>query len=359
MLSRFYKFFPVPDYLNLSTVGIDISDESIKFAELKKTKGWKVARCGTVDLPAGCIIAGKIMNREALVSALRQIQQENKIDLIHASLPEEETFVVRMKVPEVKRADLRESIELLLEEHIPLSIDQVVFDYEIYREPTPADPNFILGVFVAPIKLVEDYTGVIEESGLRLASLEIEVQSGARALIKSDDLGTYLIVDIGKTRTGFSIISNQIVLFTSSIKSIGGANMTQAIERSLNVGQPEAENLKIQKGLLNSPSNKEVFQALIPVVSAFKDEMSRHCIYWQTMAENHEVEEGIRKIIFSGGQSTLPGLTEYISANIEFPVEIGKVWNLDTTEGRLSSVDYQNSLRYVTAIGLALRGINL
>ena len=67
-------------------------------------------------------------------------------------------------------------------------------------------------------------------------------------------------VDIGKTRTGFSIVSRGIILFTSTIKSIGGENLTKSIQNALGVSHEEAEQLKIKNGLLYSTSNKEVFE---------------------------------------------------------------------------------------------------
>lgn len=360
-LSRFYKLFPVPSYLELSTVGIDISDTSIKFAELKYSpKGYRLGRFGSVDLPVGTIVSGKIVDHKILIEALSQIRHKYNFNYIYASLPEEEIFVVRMKVPYVKKNDLRGSIELLLEEYIPLSADQVVFDYEIYSEPKNTSDNYILSVFISPKTLVSDYTSVLQEAGFHVVGLEIEVQSIARAFVPPRDSGTYMIVDIGKTRTGFSIVSQGIVLFTSTIKSIGGENLTKAVQKALNLSYEEAEQIKIKKGLLYSEGNKEVFDALIPVVATFKDEISRHYIYWKNLREDHEVKEDIGKILFCGGQSTLPGLTEYTAVNLGSPVEIGNPWaSFMNISHEVPSLDFNNSLRYVTAIGLALRGINV
>ncbi len=358
-LSRFFKLFPIPKYLELSTVGIDISDTSIKFAELSPSvKGYRLSKCGDVSLAAGIIVSGKIVNKEALIDTLSKIRKDNNFTYVYASLPEEETFVVRMSVPWVKKSELHGSIELLLEEYIPLPVDQVIFDYEIYHEPKTPQENYILGVFISPKNLAADYTSVLQMAGFQVAGLEVEVQSASRALVSSNDGGTYMVVDIGKTRTGFSIVSQGAVLFASTIKSVSGDSLTRAIEKSLNVSYEEAEQLKIKKGLLYSPNNKTVFDALIPAISALKDEMGRLYIYWQNMRESHEVGVGISKILFYGGQATLPGMTEYLSVNFYAPVEIGNPWSsfMDISQ-EIPPLDFNNSLRYVTAIGLALRGI--
>lgn len=359
-LSRFYKLFPVPRYLEFSAVGIDISDESIKFTELVYSlSSYRLGVFGEASLPPGTVVGGKIVNRDNLIQSLREIKHKHNFTFVHASLPEEETFVVRMNVPEVKLSELANSIELQLEDYIPLPADQVVFDYEIYSQPDDCSRDYILGVSIAPRSLVSDYTSVFQEAGLELVSLEIEVQSVARSLVPPYDHKTYLIVDIGKTRTSFSIVSRGVMLFSSTIGNIGGDNLTKSIQRSLNVSYEQAEELKIKKGLLSSATNKEVFESLIPVVSAFKDEMSKHYTYWKNLKQDEIAVSEIDKILLCGGQSTLPGLIDYLSASFVETIEIGNPWSSFWTKGQgVPPLNFNDSLRYATAIGLSLRGIN-
>jgi len=359
-LKHFYKLFPVPVALELTTVGLDISDESIKYAELVYSRhGYRLGRYGDLSLLPGTIVSGKIADKTKLIEALKQIKKEKKFDYVHVSLPEEESFVVRMNIPREEPRLLHDSVLLQLEEYIPMPADQVNFDYEIYRGPKTGDENFKLGVYSAPKDLITDYVGVLSEAGLRPASLEIEVQSAARALVPVGDLGTYLIADLGKTRTGFSIVSQGVVMFASTIKSIGGENLTKAVAKALNVSFEEAEKIKIKNGLLNSAENKQVFEALLPIASLFKDEISRHFTFWENLIENHEMSDKISRLICCGGQANLPGLPEYISADLSVPVAIGDPWvSFMDTKKQQPPISQGASLRYAAAIGLALRGIN-
>ena len=360
LLERFYKLFPVPVALELTTVGLDISDESIKFAELVYGRGgYRLGRYGDLTLPPGTIMSGKIADKVKLTEVLKQVKKENGFDYVHVSLPEEESFVVRMNIPREEPRLLHDSVLLQLEEYIPVPADQVNYDYEIYSEPKGTDGNFKLGVYSAPKELIADYTGVLSEAGLKPASLEIEVQSAARALIPAGDQGTYMIADLGKTRTGFSIVSHGVVMFASTIKSIGGENLTSAVAKALNISFEEAEKVRIKNGLLNSPENKAVFEALLPIASLFKDEISRHFSFWDSLIESHEVGDKISRLICCGGQANLPGLPEYISADLSVPVVIGDPWvYFMDTKKQHPPLPFNASLRYAAAIGLALRGIN-
>lgn len=359
-LARFFKIFPVPKSLELPKVGLDISDESIKFAELIETPaGYRLGKFGQADLPVGTIVAGKIVNKENLIQVLSKIKKENKFSCIHASLPEEETFVVRMNIPKIEKKELRNSILLQLENYIPLPADKAVFDYEIYSKPETDDGHYVLGVFAASEELSSGYTDALTLAGLNPISLEIEVQSEARALIPASDHDTHMIVDFGRTRTGFSIVSRGIVLFTSTIKSIGGENLTKAVIKTTGLDFAEAEKAKIKQGLINSPANKSIFEALLPIASLFKDEVSRHYNYWESLRESGEMTAGIKSIILCGGEAQLPGLLEYISANFPTPVVLGNPWCRFLNIGQsLPPMDAKKSLSYSTAIGLALRGAN-
>jgi type IV pilus assembly protein PilM len=355
-LAGFYKIFPVPKYLELSLAGIDISDASVKYAELDhSTNGYRLKKFGEVPLPPGTVDSGHILDRERLAEVLREIKKKTGFRLVHISLPEEESFVVRMKVPWESPEQLPDSIELGLEEYIPLPADQVTFDFEIYDKPASETGEYSLGVYVAPKALVADYSETLKLAGLVPVGLEIEVQSAARALVAPTDEGTYLVADLGRTRTSFFIVSRGKVMFTSTIKSVGGDNLTKAIERAMGVSFEEAEQLKKKSGLLNSEDNHAVFEAMIPVSSVFKDETKRHFGYWEGLRENGETTDPISKLIFCGGQATLPGLAEYISSGLPVKVEIGNVWSSLETK-KLPPLPFNDSIRYVAAIGLALRG---
>jgi type IV pilus assembly protein PilM len=128
----FYKIFPTPVYLKNETVGLDISDQSIKFIGLiKKGDSFSVSKFDEIKIPLGIIESGQIKNKEELIKALSGLRQKNNLKDVIVSLPEEQAYIIRMKLPAMPRNQIREAIELQLEEYIPLKADQVVFDYEI------------------------------------------------------------------------------------------------------------------------------------------------------------------------------------------------------------------------------------
>lgn len=356
----FYKLFPVPKYLELGSVGLDISDQSVKFVEITHHNGHlKLARYGEEDIPVGVIESGIIKNKEQLVGVLKKIKQKFNFSYAAVSLPEEHAYVIIMKLPAVPKSQIRESIELQLEEYIPLPVDKVVFDYEIYRAPKDDKGYYEIGVSVFPTEILSSYQSALVGAGMIPSAYEIEGNSLARSMVATGDERNYMIVDIGKTRTGFSVLSKGIVLFSSTVGSIGGENITKIIQKNTNLDYQAAEQMKIQNGISRAPKNKELFESLIPTVSSLRDEISRYFLYWQTRKEEDIVTEKIDRVILCGGQSTLPGLVDYVEAAVDVPVALGNPWiNMFEDNEEIPPIDYNNALRYSTAIGLALRNIN-
>lgn len=353
----FFELFPVPDFLLLPAVGLDMSDRSVKYVELEVSGLAKIKKFGERQMLPGVIEEGRVKNKPEAIKILTDLKKELNLKNVIASLPEDEAFIVRMKIPPMKKKEIRGSIELQLEEYVPLPAEQCVFDFEIINsnqniEKYGAD----VSVSVLPRMVVEDYLEIFTAAGLDPLSFEIEAQAIARTLIKKGEPGTSMIVDIGKIHTGFSIVSAGRVVFTSII-GLGGGNITFCLQKALGLEVETANKLKEERGLLRSKENQEVFAALLPPISALKDEIRQRFIYWQNHFDKDEGKRAsIDKVVLVGGQSTLPGFREYLEEHLETPVVFGNPWiNFALGPETLPPIDYNNSMRYVTALGLALK----
>ena len=349
----FNKSFFAPSFLYNASFGLDISEESIKFTELVRTKeGIKLGKYGEREIPPGIIESGKIKNSKIIEDILRSIKKEEKIKSVRVSLPEEQVYLFRVRIEKEGLEDVRQGIEFSLEEHIPMSAQDVIFDYEILNEDSKS-----LYIQVAAISkvVIDDYLLVFENSGIEVPSFELEAQAMARAVVQKNDPETYMIVDFGKRRTGISIVSNGVLMFTSTI-DVGGVMLTNVIQKSFKTTFEEAEKMKQQYGLGRDSENKEMFSVLLNGVSVLRDEISRHFLFWHTNKEEDGTERSqIRKIILCGGDSNLKGLSDYLSVSMKIKVDTANVWlNINDTERYIPEMNFEQSLSYSTAIGLAL-----
>lgn len=349
----FLRFFPPPKILLIPSFGLDISDESLKFVELITTKnGTKVGRYGERAIPPGVIESGKIKDPKQMEEILLTLRKEAGVKSVRVSLPEEQVYLFQLRLEKTGLKNVREGIELALEEHVPIPAQDAIFDYDLVKEDAQ---SLEVQVATIPQNIIENYLLIFERSQMLVQSFELEAQAISRAVIKKSDLETYMIVDFGKKRTGIFIVSSGIVMFTSTL-DVGGVTLNEVIQKSFKTSPEEAEKMKQQYGLQRNVANKEIFSVLLNSVSVLRDEIVKHFLYWHT----HKDEEGknnppIKKIILCGGDSNLIGLADYISVSMKAPVQMADVWtNITNTGDYIPEMNFRQALSFATALGLAL-----
>lgn len=355
--SSFYKLFPVPEFLEMPAVGIDISDSSVRFAELSETrKGLVLGNYGERSIPEGAVISGEVKNKEALKKVFSELSTDLKNHFVVVALPEEQAYLLELNIATEQKSQVRGLLELQLEENVPIPPAEVVFDYDIAPERHMHKGAMQVAVSAVQRSLVDSYSEIFQGTGLTPVAFEVEPESIARAVIPAGDKGTYMITDFGRTRTGISIVSEGAVSFTSTV-AIGGYSLTKAIAKELNLSLEEAEKIKRENGFVRTEENEKLFAVLMSTVSILRDELIRHYNYWHAHPNVYgERRDPVSKVILCGGDSNLNGFTEFLAMGLHAPVELANVMqNVNSFDQYVPEIAFSDSLRYATAVGLALR----
>lgn len=308
--------------------GLDISDFSIKIAQLEK-KGLKILT--RTPIPKDVIKEGEIKKEDELIELLKKAVKDIKTPYAVCSLPEQHAFVKVLDLPEMKESEIKEAIKWETEANIPLSLDEVYLDWRII----PVKSNIKVLINVAPKTLVDKYLKVLRRAYIEPMVFEIESVATARSLIKKEPKPV-LIIDLGFSRTSFIIFAKDSIRFTNSI-SISNQQMINDIAKKLNISFKEAQTLKFETGLKG-----DVLKTLAPFIDKMINKVE-DCIDFYK-------EEKISKIILCGGGAYLNGLPEYFTNKLKIPADLGKPW---------INVKKQDILAYSTVLGLALRGVRL
>jgi len=362
--------------------GLDISDLSLKIVKLKKKKGiLSLASFGEEKIKPGIIEKGEIKDEEALVKTIKEALTKIKgeklgTNYVIASLPEEKAFLQVIPMPIMEKKELKEAVYFEAENYIPLPIDEIYLDSEIIKPVYNHLDHFDILIVALSKKIVDSYTSCLKKAGLIPRALEIESLATARALVKNEiSLVPILLIDLGAVRTSFIIFSGYSLRFTSSIP-VSSQKFTEAISRSLEVNLSEAEKLKIKYGLERKYQSKikkrreiekkvekkRLFEALIPSLTDLIEQMKRYLIYYQSHVFHEHLpteEKEVEKIFLCGGGANLKELTDFLSLGLKIPTELGNPWIniLPEPLNKVPELSYEESLRYTTALGLALRGI--
>ena len=169
------------------------------------------------------------------------------------------------------------------------------------------------------------------------------------------DMGTYMIVDFGKRHASFAVVSRGVVVLTSAVQTLGGDALNAMIQKTKNIDYAAAEKIKTEQGLANIDKNSDLFFSLMSHAGSMRDEITRRVEYWQNKKSGEEAAP-ITKIILCGGQSSMPGLVDYLAESLPLTVEIGNPWvNVIDLERETPPMNPVDSLRFAKSIGLALR----
>ncbi|NUQ57191.1 MAG: pilus assembly protein PilM [Candidatus Paceibacter sp.] len=358
----FFKLFPPPDYLKMPALCLDISDRSLKYMEFAGGSGGiSLKKYGLFPIPEGVIERGEIKQKEKLAEVLRPIQKKLKNRLVMASLPEEKAFLSRVKFPLMPEKEIRGSIELQLDECVPLSAAEAIFDFDVISR-SDEEGHMDINIIAFSKTFVEQYRDVLRESGYIPAAFEMEAHAFARSVVPWGERGNVIVVDFGRTRATFAIVAEGKVQFATTV-GVAGQDVENAIVSNLKVGKEDVEKIKREVGFYKTKNNEDVFNAMLPIISVIKDEIKKQIDYWVSHYDEH-AKDGrkgrdkakIQKVILCGGESTLAGLPEYLSYELKLKVELGNPWvNVCSFDDYIPEIERGDSLAYATVIGLALR----
>lgn len=319
----FYNLFPTPEYLLLSTCGLSITDESIKFIQFQRGlfgNGLKFTHYERVLLPDGIVSSGYINNAEALTSILKTLALKYGIRYARATFPEERAYLFTATIEKVPAEGLRDAVAFILEENVPVKLADSVFNFDVVEDLTESNQLKVI-VSVLSKNVADFYIQAFEAAGIIPVSFDIESQAIARAVVPMSDKLPQLIVNLNARKTGFYVVENGVVQFTTTLPYESGENAPY----------PHLNDLKI--------------------------EMRKIFAFWNARPANSGLRESkIEKVILSGpGALNDAFVIEFMN---DCPVEhtLANVW-LNTSQGleHLPKKEItEESLEYSAAIGLIL-----
>ncbi len=355
-LSRIIQIFPPPHFMRLPSVGVDVSESSLKYIQFE-TQGVArtLLRWGDIPIPAGVITRGSITDTARLVDILKEVSKICETPYIRVSLPEERAYLFETTIERgTPEKDIRNLLEFRMEENVPLSPRDALFDYDIVADDTN-DQLLRISVAVYAKETILNYYDACNQAKLLPLSFEVEADAIARAAIETGEDGVFMILDLGRMRTGLGIVKKHALLYTSTI-DMGGRQLSDALLKVF--GEQEESQLtklKNERGLLKSGEKDDVYEALLPTVSVLRDEVATRIAYWNTRTVESG-EQSIEKIILCGGSVNMAGLPEYLTETLGIETTRVDVWkNVGLPHDTIPAITRRYSYGYATAIGLALR----
>ncbi len=351
------------DIFSFPVIGVDISDASLHFVRARRQFAQPpiIEFFGNEPIPQGIVELGEIKKEQELSKIIERSLarvQKGGTHYIVGALPEEKAFIKAIQVPYIdNKEELKNAIRFEVESSIPLSASEMYFDYEDRTPRAKIFDHRDIVVVAYPKAVVDSYVRVFHDANVRIMALELESQGIVRALVDTvEQQKAILYIDIGRTKSGFIIYTDQSLAFASTVP-IGGRDFEKSIRDAVSVDLAEAEKIKKKIGLSKKEMGGAVFRALEPLVSIIIDEAEKNINFFERHPHHaHEKENAVQKIVLCGGDSYLFGLIEMFAERTKLPVQLGRSLRFFSNESNRSLPEH-DSLSFTTALGLALRGM--
>jgi len=212
---------------------------------------------------------------------------------------------------------------------------------------------------------IQNLVTCVNRAGIEVRDTVIGQLAAAEAVLTQDerDLGVALL-DIGGGSTDLAIFEHGSLWYTATLP-VGGEHFTNDLAVGLRTPVPEAERLKLEHGcalasMVQDQGTIEVAsvggrQPRLLSLQVLAEILQPRAVEIFTLIREEIGRAGFDRslnagIVFSGGGSLLPGMVEAAEQVFDLPVRLGQPQLVEDPASDGSS------LRYATAIGLALYG---
>lgn len=345
-------------------VGLDIGATGVRAVALDTGKAPPVIRrIGQVDIPRGAVVAGEIVDAQAVSEAISRLWKQAKLPKkrVILGLANQRVIVRQVDVPRMSESELAEALPFQVQEYIPIPVEETFLDFVPIEEfTTPeGEPMMSILVVAAHREMVEALLAAVGAAGVQVVAVDLQSFGLIRALFYGDfELDTAAaVVDIG------SGVSQVILVQAGEPRFIrlllqGGEDFTSALVDGLDMTWEEAEALKMETGVtpvaddltVASDNPSKAREVLDRQAERFIDEVRGSVNFY--LSQESDVE--LTRIIVSGNGARLPHLANRLGATLGASVEPARViQGLNT--GKLSEAEISAMQPVIPVpVGLAL-----
>ncbi len=336
-----------------TNVGIDIGSYAIKVVELKPgaTRN-EITNVGIKKLPAGAIVDGEAMDRDAVVAAIREIYEERAIENLEvaSAISGRSVIIKKIKIEDMDDDTAREVIPLEAQQYVQFETEELSVDFEILRRGLSGGMMEVLLVAAKKDKVLS-HIELLRDAGLIPVVIDVDafaVQNAFELNYEYEEGKVYALIDIGLSATNIGIVREGTPLFNRDI-SIGGEAFIEGMQRMLGVTSEEA---KAAVEGLPGTQPEDVLKAIQSVAEELAVSIERSFSYLRSSGE----AESVDRIFLSGGGARISGLQSFLAEKLSIPVDIANPFrNITIDEEMLSADPIAVGPSLMVAVGLATR----
>ena len=319
-------------------VGLKVGASGLAAARVATNGSARLLQVATEPLPGGIVAGGEVRDPDALAVALKSFFKTHGLPTraVRVGVANNRVGVRTIDVAGVDDPkQLANAVRFRAQEALPIPLNEAVLDYQVLSETTGEDGAAVRRVLfvVAYRDLVDGYARACKGAGLKLVGVDLEAFALLRALTPFDGVGgatarssALVAISIGSERSTLGVSDGFSCEFTRVI-DWGGAELTAAIGRELDVETAEAERIKRSLRLdggdapegLSDEQCARARDAKLGALRGFTRELVSSLQFYQSQPGSLD----LREIVVAGGTSQLGGLASALEQMTAVAVRVG------------------------------------
>lgn len=348
-------------------VGLEITEEGIRAAEVTTGKQPTVIAYGSVPLPAGAAKDSEVFDRDAVVLALRQLWSRagikgKKVVLGIGS----RRILVRDYTTHAMRPDLlAQALPFQVQDLLPVPADQAVLDFY----PVSQEGDQVTGLLVAAVaETVQDLVDTVGTAKIEVDVVDLAPFALARAVTRVAAPGeTIAALHLGDHTSYVVVVQDGVPRFvriipidiaTAAVRTREGvadgeldAEHAASFEDVLETVPPAADG---DVPLRRRSAARAALRTPAGMSAAAVDDLVTRLGSTLRFYADRSTDAPVTRVLVSGAGAAVEGIPAALAASLPLPVEVLASGNVFASKVGFASPE--DDLNLLTTAGLALGG---
>ncbi|MBE6416062.1 MAG: type IV pilus assembly protein PilM [Akkermansiaceae bacterium] len=307
-----------------TTVALEIGSQSVTMGVFTPAgRGFALSRYARRDILLDPVEEG--MRMDYVGSAIAEMVQELKVrgSEVRNVVSGQQVFMRFIKLPAIDIDNIAEQVGFEAQQHIPFPLEDIIYSYQELADRGEGEREVLLVAIKKDV--LDNLNSQVEAGPLKTRSVDCAITSLYNAFRANyDEDEPVMLLDIGAKTTDI-IFAEDGRFFTRSVTA-AGAFITNSIAREFNMSFREAEQLKIEDGVVSlgngyTDSMGEQEAALATTIrtamTRLSSEVQRTINHYRAQYKGNPPT----KAYICGGGARLPFALEFLQAALNIPVE--------------------------------------
>lgn len=311
-------------------VSIEIGAKQVHIAVLKLFgKKQRVRKALIFDTPENIVEDGYIMDSEAFAKVLRQEMKKAKIrnKKVVFTLASNKIITREVTVNAISQGKISKMVAMGTQDYFPMDISEHAVSYFVIGQDKEAKQSRLM-LYAVPDDLIQNHYDLAKKMHRKVVSVDCVGNSLYQWLKRSSFEDISLILQMNMTNSTITLLNNKVM----------------GIQRTVNYGIDTFAESVLDGGAFEHVATEEEALALLQDRPVFADAVAaEEKEHWQEdlldaarmitsnvarVIEYYSTKNpgvAVQRIYITGVGATIPGLAEFLSEEVQIPVEIYNV----------------------------------